>query len=87
MPELKFKPVAQDHNASLKKPREKYSVASAHRQKGGTLVAHTTEKILSLPPLLGEQIADDLESETLDFQVCPTEAKLRERPKVEDCYE
>jgi hypothetical protein len=49
-------------------------------------VAHTTEKIFSLLPLLGEQIADP-ESGTLGFQERPTEAKLRELPKVEDCYE
>lgn len=39
------------------------------------------EKILSLLPLLDEQIADELESETLDFKECPTEAKLRELAK------
>ena len=31
-------------------------------------MAHTSEKILSLLPLLDEQIADDLETETLDFK-------------------
>ena len=44
-------------------------------------MAHSSEKILSLLPLLDEQIADQLESETLDFKECPTEAKLRELAK------
>lgn len=44
-------------------------------------MAHTPEKILSLLPLLDEQIADDLETETLDFKECPNEAKLRELAK------
>lgn len=44
-------------------------------------MAYSPEKILSLLPLLDEQIADDLESETLDFKECPTEAKLRELAK------
>lgn len=44
-------------------------------------MAHTPEKILSLLPLLDEQIADDLETETLDFKECPTETKLRELAK------
>jgi len=44
-------------------------------------MAHTPEKILDLLPLLDEQIADDLESETLDFKECPTETKLRELAK------
>ncbi|MBI2355270.1 MAG: hypothetical protein HYV06_09615 [Deltaproteobacteria bacterium] len=42
-------------------------------------MAHTPEKILSLLPYFDEQIADDLETETLDFKECPTEAKLREK--------
>ena len=44
-------------------------------------MAHTPEKILSLLPLLDEPVADDLETETLDFKECPTEAKLRELAK------
>jgi ATP-dependent DNA helicase RecG len=44
-------------------------------------MAYTPEKILSLLSLLDEQIADDLENETLDFKECPTEAKLRELAK------
>ena len=44
-------------------------------------MVHTPEKILTLLPLLDEQIADDLESETLDFKECPTETKLRELAK------
>jgi hypothetical protein len=44
-------------------------------------MAYTPEKILSLLPLLDEQIADDFENETLDFKECPTEAKLRELAK------
>lgn len=44
-------------------------------------MAHTSEKILSLLPLLDEQIADDLETETLDFKECPIETKLRELAK------
>lgn len=44
-------------------------------------MAHSSEKILSLLPLLDEQIADELETETLDFKECPTEAKLRELAK------
>ena len=44
-------------------------------------MAHSLENILSLLPLLEEQIADELESETLDFKACPTEAKLRELAK------
>lgn len=42
---------------------------------------HSPEKILSLLPLLDEQIADDLETETLDFKECPSESKLREMAK------
>jgi len=42
---------------------------------------HTPEKILEILPLLDEQIADDLENETLDFKECQTEAKLREFAK------
>ena len=42
---------------------------------------HTSEKILAILPLLDEQIADDLENETLDFKECQTEAKLRELAK------
>jgi hypothetical protein len=44
-------------------------------------MAHSSEKILSLLPLLDEQIADDLETETLDFKECPSETKLRELAK------
>lgn len=44
-------------------------------------MAHSPEKILSLLPLLEEQIADELETETLDFKECPNEAKLRELAK------
>ena len=44
-------------------------------------MAHSSEKILSLLPLLNEQIADELETETLDFKEWPTEAKLRELAK------
>lgn len=44
-------------------------------------MAHTPERILSLLALLNEQIADDLETETLDFKECPTEIKLRELAK------
>jgi hypothetical protein len=44
-------------------------------------VAHTPEKILHMLPLLDEQIADDLEIESLDFKECPTESKLRELAK------
>ena len=44
-------------------------------------MVYTLEKILSLLPLLDEQIADDLENETLDFKECQTEAKLREITK------
>ncbi len=44
-------------------------------------MAHTPEQILSLLPLLDEHIADDFESEPLDFKECPTEAKLREQSK------
>jgi hypothetical protein len=44
-------------------------------------VAHAPEKILSLHPLLDKQVADDLETETLDFKECPTEVKLRELAK------
>jgi len=41
----------------------------------------TPEEILSLLPLLDQQIADDLENENLDFKECPTETKLRELAK------
>ena len=41
-------------------------------------MAHTPEKILALLPLLDEQIADELETESLDFKECSTETKLRE---------
>jgi hypothetical protein len=34
-----------------------------------------------LLPLLDEQVADDHETETLDFMECATEAKLRELAK------
>ena len=44
-------------------------------------MVYTPEEILSLLPLLDEQIADDLENETLDFKECQTEAKLREITK------
>jgi len=44
-------------------------------------MVYTPEEILSLLPLLDEQIADDLENETLDFKECQTEAKLREFAK------
>ena len=44
-------------------------------------MAHTPEQILSILSLLDKHIADDLESETLDFKECPTEAKLRELSK------
>lgn len=44
-------------------------------------MAHSPEIILALLPLLDEQIADELETETLDFKECPTEAKLRELAK------
>lgn len=44
-------------------------------------MAHTPENILSLLPLLDEQIAADLETETLDFKECPSETKLRELAK------
>lgn len=44
-------------------------------------MAYSIEKILSLLPLLDEQIADDLETETLDFKECPSEIKLREMAK------
>jgi ATP-dependent DNA helicase RecG len=44
-------------------------------------MVHTSEQILSILPLLDEHIADDLETETLDFKDCPTEAKLRELSK------
>lgn len=44
-------------------------------------MVYTPEKLLSLLPLLDEQIADDLENETLDFKECHTEAKLRELTK------
>jgi ATP-dependent DNA helicase RecG len=44
-------------------------------------MAHSPENILSLLPLLDEQIADNLETETLDFKECPTETKLRELAK------
>ena len=44
-------------------------------------MVYTPEKILSLLPLLDEQIANDLENETLDFKECQTEAKLREFAK------
>ena len=45
------------------------------------MVHNPPEKILTLLPLLDEQIADDLETETLDFKECPTDAKLRELAK------
>lgn len=41
-------------------------------------MSHTPGKISELLPLLDEQIADDLENETLDFKECLTETKLRE---------
>jgi len=44
-------------------------------------MAHSPEKILSVLPLLDEQIADELETETLDFKECPSETKLRELAK------
>lgn len=44
-------------------------------------MTHTPDKILDILPLLDEQIADDLETETLDFKECPTETKLREMVK------
>ena len=44
-------------------------------------MAHSQEKIRSLLLLLDEQIADELESENVDFKECPTEAKLRELAK------
>ena len=44
-------------------------------------MAHSSDKITLLLPLLDEHIADDLESETLDFKECLTEAKLREQAK------
>lgn len=44
-------------------------------------MTYSPEKILSLLMTLDEQIADDLESETLDFKECPSESKLREMAK------
>ena len=44
-------------------------------------MAHNPEPILSLLPLLNEHIVDKLESETLNFKECPTEAKLRQLSK------
>ncbi|MCL5808485.1 MAG: putative DNA binding domain-containing protein [Deltaproteobacteria bacterium] len=44
-------------------------------------MVYTPEKILSLLPLLDEQIADNLENENLDFKECPTEARLRDLAK------
>ena len=44
-------------------------------------MAHSLEKILSLLTLLNEQIVDELETKTLDFKECPTEAELRELAK------
>jgi len=44
-------------------------------------MVHTPEQILSLLPLLDKHVADDLESETLDFKECPTEGRLRELSK------
>ena len=44
-------------------------------------MALSPEKILSLLPQLDEQIADELETETLDFKECPNEVKLRELAK------
>jgi hypothetical protein len=57
------------------KVSEGYKCRDYTSTKGGYFVAHTSEKILSLLPRLDEQIADDLETETLDFKECPTEAK------------
>ena len=44
-------------------------------------MSHSSDKILAVLSLLDEQIADELETETLDFKECPTEAKLRELTK------
>ena len=44
-------------------------------------MVYAPEKILSLLPLLDEQIADDLENENLDFKECPTEVRLRDLAK------
>lgn len=44
-------------------------------------MTYSPEKILSLLLTLDEQIADDLETETLDFKECPSEIKLREMAK------
>lgn len=44
-------------------------------------MAHSPDSIRSLLPLFDGQIADELESETLDFKECPTETKLRELAK------
>jgi predicted HTH transcriptional regulator len=44
-------------------------------------MAYSPEKILSILPLLDKQIADELETETLDFKECPSESKLRELAK------
>lgn len=43
-----------------------------------TGMAHTPDQILNLLPLLADQRADDLESDTLDFKECATEEKIRE---------
>jgi len=48
---------------------------------GELVIVYTPEQILSLLPLLDEQIADELENETLDFKECHTETKLREIAK------
>lgn len=44
-------------------------------------VTHSADEILALLSLLDEQIADDLETETLDFKECPSEVKLKELAK------
>jgi ATP-dependent DNA helicase RecG len=41
-------------------------------------MAHTADEIRALLPRLDTQIAEELESETLDFKECPSEDKLRE---------
>jgi ATP-dependent DNA helicase RecG len=39
---------------------------------------YRADQVLKMLPLLDEQIADDLESESLDFKECPDENRLRE---------
>ena len=44
-------------------------------------MAHSSDYILSILPSLDREIAEDLETESLDFKECSTEIKLRELAK------